>query len=191
MTIHRYWVSWWSGYYISEGCTEPPFKVWISGSKERQDGSQKDDLSICAVIDAENENEIWQVVKKHFPDYKGRFCIEKPDDFSPGDRFPDFDENKTRLRKHTNNTEMNERIQEIKERLAATTQGTWDTYGSQVYSNEGNICEMSEVHKFEVIKHEHIDISSPDWNEAMANAKFIAHTRDDILWLIEQIEKCQ
>ena len=48
----RYWVSWWSGYYKSEGCSEPPFQIWTSGERSRHDG--KTELSLCAVIDAEN-----------------------------------------------------------------------------------------------------------------------------------------
>lgn len=94
--MNRYWVSWWSGYYKDEGCTTPPFQIWISGQKARSNTTEKDDCSICAVIDANNENEIWPVIKKHFPDYEPRFCSLRENDFNPGDRFQDF-KNKTSL----------------------------------------------------------------------------------------------
>jgi len=93
----RYWVSWYSGYYADEGCTKPPFKVWISGQCDRrsgfpqvdEDGNPKDDCTICAVIDAESEEKVWEVVKKHFPDYLERFIKEKEPDYQPrADRFP-------------------------------------------------------------------------------------------------------
>ena len=120
--MKRYWISWWSGYYADEGCTRPPFQVWISGYKEREhhgltpeqlaesikldnedkyfaylDKYRKDDASICALVDAKNEEEIWETISKHFPDYKIRFCEEKDLDFTPSNRFGNF-ENKTSLK---------------------------------------------------------------------------------------------
>jgi len=106
--MQRWWVSWWSGYYADEGCTEPPFQVWISGYRDRDNAPEhcptcgldtkrdRDECSICAVIDAESEKQIWEVVAKHFPDYEERFCTPKEQDFEPGDRFPGF-ESKTSL----------------------------------------------------------------------------------------------
>lgn len=102
--MKRFWVSWISGYYGDEGCTTPPFQVWISGHMDRRSGlptefetgNPKDDCTICAVIDANSEDEIWPVIAKHFPDYEQRFCEERKIDYIPGDRFPDF-ENKTSL----------------------------------------------------------------------------------------------
>lgn len=97
--MKRYWVSWWSGYYEDEGCSQPPFQMWISGQRDRVNSdpdSERDEASCCAVIDANSEAEIWAVVAKHFPDYEQRFCTEREDDFKPGDRFPGF-EGKTTL----------------------------------------------------------------------------------------------
>ena len=97
--MNRYWVSWWSGYYADEGCSEPPFELWISGQRFRENedpDSERDECSICAVIDAENEDDIWKSVAKHFPDYEERFCELRDQDFVPGDRFPGF-ENRTSL----------------------------------------------------------------------------------------------
>jgi hypothetical protein len=111
--MKRFWVSWWTGNYADEGCTKPPFKFWVSGQKERLkyglsekmyarylkliqkiistdnflDKHARDDCSICAVIDAESETDVWKLVSKHFPDHVQRFCEEKALDWKPGDRF--------------------------------------------------------------------------------------------------------
>jgi len=85
----RYWASWWSGNYADEGCTAPPFEFWVSGQRERRDGGEKDDCSICAVIDAEDEDAVEGLIKNHFPDYEMRFCELRASDFFPSpDRFP-------------------------------------------------------------------------------------------------------
>lgn len=100
--MNRFWVSWWSGYYDDEGCTKPPFQVWNSGSRDRfkpgtrQHDENRDECSWCAVIDADSEDEIWRVVKQHFPDYERRFCESQEPDWEPNDRFPDF-KNETSL----------------------------------------------------------------------------------------------
>lgn len=110
----RYWVSWYSGNYEDEGCTKPPFTFWISGYSFREknglsdeqyefsmtiedeneyynyiDTHGRDDCTICALIDANSEDEIWPVVAKHFPDYRVRFCELRSDDYDPrgGGRF--------------------------------------------------------------------------------------------------------
>lgn len=121
--MKRYWISWYSGYYTDEGCTTPPFQVWITGSRQRPnegltpelharyralqlfDEDQadeflnkhaKDTATICAMVDAESEEEIWVAVGKHFPDYEQRFIEPCDVDSVPGDRFPNF-ENRTSL----------------------------------------------------------------------------------------------
>lgn len=92
-TVRRFWVSWISGNYADEGCTKPPFKFWVSGQMFRnnptldENGEEKNDCTICAVIDSESKNDIWKLVKRHFPDYRERFIEEKPADWKPGDRF--------------------------------------------------------------------------------------------------------
>lgn len=105
--MNRYWVSWISGYYSDEGCSKPPFKVWISGQMERRSGhpskfegteNEKDDCTICSMIDAHSEEEIWEAVKKYFPDYAPRFIEPRASDAKPGDRFPGFDDNLTKLK---------------------------------------------------------------------------------------------
>lgn len=85
----RYWVSWWSGYYADEGCTKPPFQVWVSGTRPRLNDEKRDDCSICAVIDAESASEVETIVAHHFPDYEMRFIEFKDADWQPpADRFP-------------------------------------------------------------------------------------------------------
>lgn len=108
----RFWVSWWSGNYYDEGCSKPPFEFWVSGQRERPnsglspeniklfesiededkayeflDEYGRDDVSICAVIDAADIDAVWNLVSEHFPDYDSRFCDVKPADFTPGSRF--------------------------------------------------------------------------------------------------------
>lgn len=108
----RYWVSWYSGNYEDEGCTKPPFTFWVSGQCFREndgltpeqkefadqiededeyddylDEHSRDDCTICALIDAPSEEAIWEVVVKHFPDYRQRFIEERAADYLPGDRF--------------------------------------------------------------------------------------------------------
>ncbi|MCP1757883.1 hypothetical protein [Bradyrhizobium elkanii] len=46
----RHWASWWSGNYADEGCTRPPFKTWVSGTRDRDE--ERDEQSLCAVVDA-------------------------------------------------------------------------------------------------------------------------------------------
>ena len=110
--MKRFWVSWMSGNYADEGCSAPPLKFWISGSRPRpnnglsdlsysiylkiedEDAAEefiekyaRDDVSICAVIDAECEEDVWDLVAKHFPDFETRFCEHVADDYKPGSRF--------------------------------------------------------------------------------------------------------
>jgi hypothetical protein len=92
----RHWVSWWSGNYQDEGCTAPPFQVWVSGSRFRDTNDDRDEQSLCAVIDADSEQAIKETVAKHYPDYEMRFCNPVADDFQPSNRFPGF-ENRTKL----------------------------------------------------------------------------------------------
>lgn len=121
--MQRYWVSWWSGNYEDEGCTVPPFQFWVSGQKERPDygltpeeyqhycnletdeemedylnEKSRDDCSLCACIDANSEDQIWEAVARHYPDYEPRFCEEREKDYNPsiGGRFQGF-ENRTSL----------------------------------------------------------------------------------------------
>lgn len=110
--MKRFWVSWYSGNYEDEGCTAPPFKFWVTGQIDRENNgltpdllakyeritdeieadkfleqNSRDDCSICAVIDSENEDDVWELVLKHFPDYKPRFCEIRDSDFQPNNRF--------------------------------------------------------------------------------------------------------
>ena len=94
----RYWVSWWSGYYEDEGCTEPDFQIWVSGTRLRstRPKGKQEELSLCAVIDADSSKQIEFFLRVHFPDYELRFCEKREPDFVPNDRFPGF-EGRTKL----------------------------------------------------------------------------------------------
>lgn len=124
MTKKRYWISWYSGGYEDEGCNlDTPFQYWWTGQRDRlndgmtpeqvieaarledededayyayMDAHSKSDGTACAMIDAESEDEIWQVIGHHFPDYEVRFIEGRDDGHTPGDRFGDF-ENRTSL----------------------------------------------------------------------------------------------
>jgi hypothetical protein len=88
--LMRYWCSWWSSMEQDKGCTEPPFQHWISGYRASQGDASYDECSICAVIDAESEAQVWQAVARHFPDHEQRFCNPRTADWTPGDRFRGF-----------------------------------------------------------------------------------------------------
>jgi hypothetical protein len=100
-TLNRYWVSWWSGYYESEGCSEPPFQIWVTGYRDRKK-DDKDEESFCAVIDAESEHKIRVAIRKYFPDYELRFCNLAETNWTPesGGRFPNY-EGRTLLERRT------------------------------------------------------------------------------------------
>ena len=89
--LRRFWVSWYSGNYADEGCTRPPYTFWSSGSADRYVNGQldtvRDELTLCAVIDAETADAVWPQIRRYFPDYRERFCEEKAGDFMPGERF--------------------------------------------------------------------------------------------------------
>ena len=86
--MKRFWVSWWSGNYADEGCTKPPFQFFVTGYRDRNDDSGKDDCSICAWIEAPSEQSVLDVIQVHFPDYEARFINEVESDFVPNNRFP-------------------------------------------------------------------------------------------------------
>lgn len=120
--MNRYWISWYSGNYADEGCTKPPFQFWTSGYRAREnyglteeqyteylkiadedeggeflDTYSRDTCTLCAMVDAENEDQIWEAVAKYFPDQEYRFCELQTDPAATtGDRFPDF-QNRTSL----------------------------------------------------------------------------------------------
>lgn len=86
--MSRYWVSWYSGNYADEGCTKPPFPFFVSGYRDRNGDSDRDDCSICALFDASDEQAIWLLVRKHFPDCEERFIEPVAGDWLPNNRFP-------------------------------------------------------------------------------------------------------
>lgn len=85
----RFWVSWWT----SIDPENVPFDNWVSGYRCRPGADDDDDdawdnASVCALIDADDEDQIWDAIEKLYPDYEERFCEEREADYTPGDRFP-------------------------------------------------------------------------------------------------------
>lgn len=114
--MSRFWVSWWSSNHIDDGCTAPPVQYWVSGERARDDDCRDYDQSMCAVIDAKSEADIWAMVKRHFPDYEARFCNLVAPDFEPSNRFPGFTGERTRI-------PTNESV--LREALAANAHTAW------------------------------------------------------------------
>lgn len=56
--MKRYWISWYSGYYADEGCTAPPFQVWITGSRQRpNDGLTAEQMAVYGSFTNEDDAE--------------------------------------------------------------------------------------------------------------------------------------
>ncbi len=90
----RFWVSWWTSQDEDKGCTTPPFDYWTSGYRFPKGDMEEDtESSVCAVIDADTEDDVWEGVAKYFPDYEARFCEEREADYAPGSRFSGFENN--------------------------------------------------------------------------------------------------
>jgi hypothetical protein len=85
----RYWVSWYGGV---DGDSRPikddeGTPAWAcSGSRI---ATHKNDPcnTICAIIDAKNEEEVWKRVREYWPEAEERFIEEKDPNYLPGDRF--------------------------------------------------------------------------------------------------------
>lgn len=84
----RFWVSWVSGNYADEGCTKPPFPLFETGALSREDGSERTDLTLCAILEADTEARLWETITRYFPDCGRRFIQVVAPDWLPGDRFP-------------------------------------------------------------------------------------------------------
>ena len=90
MTTKRFWFSWEEPIdqfkdYRPNGQWPVPDEVrnyWCSGESETH-------FTMCAVVDAEDEEKLRAAVAKSWPNMGDtRFCEEKPNDWRPGDRFP-------------------------------------------------------------------------------------------------------
>lgn len=82
----RFWISWYGG---SDGDCRPivypiPFPWWCSGERFHEPC-----FSICAVIDAENEELAYEEAKEYWPELEERFCNPRPNEWMPdSSRFP-------------------------------------------------------------------------------------------------------
>jgi len=93
--MNRYWCSWWSGYYLDEGCSMPPFQIWISTERARIGNppgkDERTEVGICALIDSDSKDKIMESIKRHFPDFEMRFMNEHNLDFEPPEHLcPNF-----------------------------------------------------------------------------------------------------
>lgn len=93
--MNRYWISWYEKSEDYRPLNFPPNNSvkgwWKSG--------ESDDASIlCAVVDAENEDKVWESIEIDWPGSRQiRFCEIRKSDYKPGDRFPVSDWMKDRL----------------------------------------------------------------------------------------------
>lgn len=68
------------------------------------------------------------------------------------------------------------------------TPGDWQQSGNIIYSQDnGVICQLSEIREGDFIQHRPVKISSPDWDEAMANGQLIKAAPD----LLRLYEACR
>ena len=90
----KYFISWFSGNYSDEGCTEPSFKVWITHKEKRrksgigwfdENGLPKEDSTIVTLIEAESEENVWKLIAKYYPDYTKRFIYPIEEDWKKPD----------------------------------------------------------------------------------------------------------
>jgi len=73
----KYWTSWFS----KGSSTQYNFDDWITGE------SDDNTFTFCALIVCDTEEQVWDLIKTHFPDYRYRFCDQKDDDWTPNIRF--------------------------------------------------------------------------------------------------------
>jgi len=106
----RFWVSWWTSNHPSMGVDRwpPSLQIWTS----EQSGwnalwQMPACVSLCALVDGENEIEILDALYTWFPDLEPRFCHPVPPDaqFHPlfRLRFPGVDFARTVLNRKENN----------------------------------------------------------------------------------------
>lgn len=81
-----YWASW---YTADADITndDTPFQWYITG----EGMEEPTQYSICALLEADSEAEVWAGVARYFPDYRVRFCELRDAHWQPNDRFPGFE----------------------------------------------------------------------------------------------------
>jgi hypothetical protein len=87
----RFWLSWWE--LADNGDSRPltwplPKEVqyWNSGSRERDD--EREEHSLCAIVDAPSEDDAWKLVRQFWRPVEERFIEQHEAGWTPGDRFP-------------------------------------------------------------------------------------------------------
>ena len=64
--MNRYWARFWTGLYEDEGCQKPPFPIWITDHKERSEDTDRDDCSVCGVMNADSKDAVLQQISNYF-----------------------------------------------------------------------------------------------------------------------------
>jgi len=84
--MRRFWVRWFGG---DDGDPRPltfpvPIEWWCSGE------DAKGTCTICAIVDAVDEDAVWAEVRKYWPEAVQSFCEETEPSWRPDPgRFPD------------------------------------------------------------------------------------------------------
>jgi hypothetical protein len=80
-----FWVSWWTDIDPFEEGIKFPF--WVSGYRRARESNR--DASVCALIDAKDQEDAWKKVQATGTFLEPRFCDEKPSGWTPDPgRFP-------------------------------------------------------------------------------------------------------
>ena len=80
----KYWARFWTGFYEDEGCQKPPFPIWITDHKERSEDTDRDDCSVCGVLNADSKDDALHQISNYFPDFTLRCVTTVDDNYQPG-----------------------------------------------------------------------------------------------------------
>lgn len=70
--------------------------------------------------------------------------------------------------------------------MTKPTGGEWKQLATMIYSKEGNICILSDPEADKVIGYTPLEISSPSWDEAIANGQLIIEAVAAYRYLLEK-----
>jgi hypothetical protein len=71
----RFMIGWWSSNSLREA-GPAPFEHWISNCRS---GEKGEELLRCALVEAISHLGAHEVIRRHYPDAKVRFCEVPPD----------------------------------------------------------------------------------------------------------------
>lgn len=81
--LKRFYIQFLTGNYEDEGCTQSPFSWWNTGRERKRDKSDRTDMKLVTVIEAEQEELALALIDKHFPNFELVACAEISEDFIP------------------------------------------------------------------------------------------------------------